>query len=127
MDLFNMAERVFKRVFKEDPDYFIFMKEFMEFLNGTGRFLDEMMRLESLKANYEKGVSPYHNPSLIAFTDLKTAQNWPLDLVAIWGLMADNSNSIARLAVCIYSIIANSGATEHNFSDFGNIQTKKRS
>ena len=41
--------------------------------------------------------------------------------------MADNSNSIARLAIHIYSIIANSGATEHNFSDFGNIQTKKRS
>jgi hypothetical protein len=54
MDLFNMAEHVFKRVFKEDPDYFIFMKKFMEFLNGTGRFLDEMMRLESLKANYIK-------------------------------------------------------------------------
>jgi len=40
--------------FKEDPDYFIFMKEFMEFLSGTGRFSDEMMRLESLKANYAK-------------------------------------------------------------------------
>jgi len=63
MDLFNMAERVFKRVFKEDPDYFIFMKEFMEFLSGTGRFSDEMMRLESLKANYAKEVSPYHNQS----------------------------------------------------------------
>jgi len=71
MDLFNMAEWVFKRVFKEDPDYFIFMKKFMEFLSGTGRFLDEMMRLESLKANYVKEVSLYHNLSLIAFTDLR--------------------------------------------------------
>lgn len=35
--------------------------------------------------------------------------------------MADNSNSITRLAIHIYSIIA----TKHNFSDFGNIQTKK--
>jgi hypothetical protein len=39
--------------------------------------------------------------------------------------MENNSNSIARLAIRIYSIIANSGATERNFSDFGNIQTKK--
>jgi hypothetical protein len=60
MDLFNMAERVFKRVFEKDPDCFIFMKEFMEFMNGTGRFSDEMMRLENLKANYAKEVSSYH-------------------------------------------------------------------
>jgi hypothetical protein len=37
--------------------------------------------------------------------------------------MADNSNSITRLAIHNHSIIA----TKHNFSDFGNIQTKKRS
>jgi hypothetical protein len=60
IDLFNMAERIFKHVFKEDPDCFIFMKEFMEFMNGTGRFSDEMMRLECLKANYAKEVSSYH-------------------------------------------------------------------
>jgi len=60
MDIFNMAERVFKHVFEEDPDCFIFMKEFMEFMNGMGRFLDEMMRLESLKVNYAKEVSSYH-------------------------------------------------------------------
>jgi len=41
--------------------------------------------------------------------------------------MANSSNSIARLAIHIYSIIANSGATECNFSDYGNIQTQKRS
>jgi hypothetical protein len=62
-----------------------------------------------------------------AFTDLIFTQRQPLDLVAIWGLMANGSNSIARLAIHIYSIIANSGATERNFSDYGNIQTKKHS
>ena len=60
MDIFNMAECVFKRVFEEDPDCFIFMKEFMEFMNDMGRFSDEMMRLESLKVNYAKEVSSYH-------------------------------------------------------------------
>ena len=39
--------------------------------------------------------------------------------------MANSSNSIARLAIRIYSIIANSGATEHNFSNYGNTQTQK--
>jgi hypothetical protein len=39
--------------------------------------------------------------------------------------MANSSNSIARLTIRIYSIIANSSATECNFSDYGNIQTQK--
>jgi hypothetical protein len=41
--------------------------------------------------------------------------------------MDDDTNGIARLAIRLFSIIANSGATERNFSDYGNIQTKKRS
>lgn len=39
--------------------------------------------------------------------------------------MDNDTNGIARLPICIFLIIANSGATECNFSDFGNIQTKK--
>jgi hypothetical protein len=41
--------------------------------------------------------------------------------------MDNNTNSIAHLAIHLFSIIANSGTTECNFSDHGNIQTKKRS
>jgi hypothetical protein len=41
--------------------------------------------------------------------------------------MANGSNSIARLVIRIYSIIANSSATEYNFSDYSNIQTQERS
>lgn len=40
--------------------------------------------------------------------------------------MEDGSDGVAKLAVRIFSVIANSGATERNFSDFGNIQTKRR-
>ena len=40
--------------------------------------------------------------------------------------MDDDSQGIAKLAIRIYSVIANSGANERNFSDFGNIQTKLR-
>ena len=39
--------------------------------------------------------------------------------------MDNNTNGIAHLAIHILSIIANSAVTEGNFSDFGNIQTKK--
>jgi hypothetical protein len=70
MDLFNMAERVFQRVFEEEPDYFLFMSEFTEFLDCKGRFSDEMMRLDTLKANYAKEVSSYHLSVLLAFTNL---------------------------------------------------------
>ena len=41
--------------------------------------------------------------------------------------MDNDTNGLARLAIRLYSIITNSGATECNFSDFGNIQTKKQS
>ena len=41
--------------------------------------------------------------------------------------MDNDTNGLARLAIRLYSIITNSGATECNSSDFGNIQTKKRS
>jgi hypothetical protein len=39
--------------------------------------------------------------------------------------MDNDTNGIACLVTGIFSIIANSGATEYNFSDFGNIQTKR--
>ena len=41
--------------------------------------------------------------------------------------MDNDTNGLACLAIRLYSIITNSGASEYNFSDFGNIQTKKRS
>jgi hypothetical protein len=88
MDLFNMAEQVFKWVFKEDPDYFIFMMEFMEFLNGTGRFLDEMMRLESLKANYAKEMSPYpgiQSDSFYSSQNHPELAPWPHSYLGTYG------------------------------------------
>lgn len=51
----------------------------------------------------------------------------PIDLVTIWSLMDDGSNGVAKLAkICIISVIANSGACEHTFSDFGIILSKIR-
>jgi len=41
--------------------------------------------------------------------------------------MDNDTNGLACLAIRLYSIITNSGASECNFSNFGNIQTKKRS
>ncbi len=40
--------------------------------------------------------------------------------------MDDGSNGIAKLAIRILSVIANSGACERTFSDFGIILTKIR-
>jgi hypothetical protein len=66
-------------------------------------------------------------PSSHSFQTRNLQQGKPLDLAAIWRFMDNDTNGVARLATRIFSIIANSGATECNFSDFGNIQTKKRS
>jgi hypothetical protein len=48
----------------------------------------------------------------------------PIDLIMIWKFMDNNSKGIAKLTICICSIIANSGASKCNFSDFSNIPTK---
>jgi hypothetical protein len=66
-------------------------------------------------------------PSLHGFQTQNLQQGKPLNLAAIWHFMDNDTNGIAHLATCIFLIIANSGMTECNFSDFGNIQTKRRS
>ncbi|KIM73621.1 hypothetical protein PILCRDRAFT_80982, partial [Piloderma croceum F 1598] len=105
--LYNMAENVYKRVFEQEPGWGL-LREFMDYSEGLGVYSDESMRLAYWKQRHEESGTP-------------------LDLVAIWCFMDNSTNGIARLAIRIFSIIANSGATKCNFSDFGNIQTKKRS
>jgi hypothetical protein len=94
-----MAESLYKRVFEQEP--------------GLG-LLQEFM--ESVRDNIT-----------VQESELMISKGTPLDLVAIWHFMDNNTNGIARLSIRIFSIIANSGATECNFSNFGNIQTKKHS
>jgi hAT family C-terminal dimerisation region len=49
-----------------------------------------------------------------------------LDVVRVWQFNNDDSNGIVKLAIRILSIVANSGASERNFSAFGTIQTDCR-
>jgi len=102
-----MAEKVYKRLFEQEPGWG-FMGEMMDYTDGLGVFSDENMQLGYWKQHYD-------------------GSGKPLDLAAIWRFMDNDTNGIAHLATRIFSIIANSGATECNFSDFGNIQTKRRS
>jgi len=51
-------------------------------------------------------------------------QNKPLDLVFIWKRMQTDGNQLSQLAIRILSVIANTAATERNFSDFGIAHTK---
>jgi hypothetical protein len=47
-------------------------------------------------------------------------------VVRVWQFNNNGSNGIMKLAICILSIVANSGASDRNFSAFGTIQTDRR-
>jgi hypothetical protein len=55
MTLFNMANRVFTRLFEHEPD-FNFMNEFTDFCDGLGKFSNESMGLAMWKAKFEGQV-----------------------------------------------------------------------
>jgi hypothetical protein len=71
-------------------------------------------------------MHPTHSVIPFISQSLKLLQGQPIDLVTIWSLMDDGGNGIAKLAIRILSVIANSGACECTFSDFGIILTKIR-
>ena len=52
MTLFNMANRVFTRLFEHEPD-FNFINEFTDFCDGLGRFSDETVGIAMWKAKFE--------------------------------------------------------------------------
>jgi hypothetical protein len=119
-----MVDKVFRRVFEEEPNLNL-LWEFMDYCDGVGLYSDEGMQLAYWKQKHEELVR--------CNTVCKLEQMFMLllgytfDLVAVWHFMDNDTNGLARLAIHIYSIITNSGAIECNFSDFGNIQTKKQS
>jgi hypothetical protein len=55
MTLFNMADHIFKRLFKYEPDL-DFMSEFTDFCDGVGKYLDENIGLAMWKAKFEGQV-----------------------------------------------------------------------
>jgi len=66
MTLFNMANRVFKRLFKREPDL-KFMGEFTDFCDGVGKFLDESMGLAMWKSKFEGQVQSIDRFELLTF------------------------------------------------------------
>jgi hypothetical protein len=53
--LYNMADKVFRRVFEEEPDLSL-LREFMDYCEGTGLYSDEGMRLAYWKQRHEDSV-----------------------------------------------------------------------
>jgi hypothetical protein len=72
MDLFNMADRVFKRLFSQDPK-FAFMAEFIDYYEGVEKFLEASMGLDGWKAKFNEQVSIQN--SLVSVTVLKTSDS----------------------------------------------------
>lgn len=55
-DLYDMAERVYKRVFQKDADV-AFLVGFTDYYNGEGEYSHERMKLDLLKEKYNNEVS----------------------------------------------------------------------
>ncbi|TFK78324.1 hypothetical protein K466DRAFT_507447, partial [Polyporus arcularius HHB13444] len=114
-DLFDMAIQAFKRFFGCDPDP-DFTDALLAYSQGKEEFSDARMMLESHQKLAEtRGTSP--------------------EVVQIWKLVDRSNdsyeicrgrNGIAKLAIRILSITANSADVERLFSLFGLIHTKRR-
>jgi len=70
MNLFNMADHVFKRFFSQDLK-FAFMAEFIDYYKGIGKFSEASMGLEGWKAKFNEQVSVQN--LLVLVTVLKTS------------------------------------------------------
>jgi hypothetical protein len=53
--LYNMAKKIFWRVFEEEPSW-VLLQEFMDYCDGTGLYSDESMRLAYWKQRHEELV-----------------------------------------------------------------------
>ncbi|TFK78604.1 hypothetical protein K466DRAFT_507046, partial [Polyporus arcularius HHB13444] len=114
-DLFDMAIRAFKRFFGCDPDP-DFTAALLAYSQGKEEFSDARMMLES----HQK---------------LAEARDITPDVAQIWKLIDRSNdpyeiccgrNGLAKLAIRILSITANSADVERLFSLFGLIHTKRR-
>jgi hypothetical protein len=66
MTLFNIADRVFKRLFEREPDL-KFMGEFTDFCDGVGKFSDESMGLVMWRSKFEGQVCSINRFELFMF------------------------------------------------------------
>ncbi|KIM35265.1 hypothetical protein M413DRAFT_79560, partial [Hebeloma cylindrosporum] len=111
--LYSMVERVYERVMRCKAD-FGFMDAYEDYKRSRGEFLDGSMSLQLMKRRF-------------------TEANLPLDLQRIWSRIDkgtkpcdDGQNGLAKLAIHIFAVVANSAGCERAFSNFGITHTKLR-
>ncbi|EIW55395.1 uncharacterized protein TRAVEDRAFT_131744, partial [Trametes versicolor FP-101664 SS1] len=114
-ELYELAERAFTRFYGCEPDA-RFAEALVEYSQAKAEFTDEKMRLKQAEQR-----------ALEKDTDI--------DIVSIWAdidrsndalAVCPGRNGVAKLAIRILSVVANSAGVECAFSDFGRIHTKAR-
>ncbi|KZT19628.1 hypothetical protein NEOLEDRAFT_1151838 [Neolentinus lepideus HHB14362 ss-1] len=110
MALYNMAEKLYSRVFREPPGW-EFWKAWMDYLAGHEEFSPEWMQLDKIRQRYIQ-------------------ENRQVDLVEVWKMFDSGSrqgwNTLVKLAIRVLTVVVNSAATERVFSELGLVITKVR-
>ncbi|KAJ7015787.1 ribonuclease H-like domain-containing protein [Mycena alexandri] len=106
----NIAKQLFTRFFDVEPDL-DFHTAFLDYSKGRKEFSAEYMRLAMMKQMHER-------------------ENQRLNVARVWERLdtgePNGRNGVARLALWLLSIIANSAGSERGFSKFGIILNKLR-
>lgn len=110
--LYNIVERVYERILRCSADGNLdFLRAFEDYKRSQGEFSDDNMSLALMKLKFEHS-------------------NAPLDLQLIWSRIDKDvdhgQNGLVKLAMRIYTVVANSAGCELVFSNFGITHTKLR-
>ncbi|EDR12066.1 uncharacterized protein LACBIDRAFT_324468 [Laccaria bicolor S238N-H82] len=108
VQLYNIMERTYERILQCESNL-DFLEAFKDYRWLRGEFSDDDMSLSLMKEKF-------------------THEGAPLDLQNIWAQIDKGvncgQNGLVKLAVHIFSVIANSAGCEHVFSKFGITHTK---
>ena len=119
--LYDMASRVFKWIYNENPNL-DFLKAFEDYFDNRNEFLSARMELDMMKSMYESHISqaPWYQITYIHGSQL---QDEDVDLVLVWKRLdtgeSEGHNCFVELAMHILTVIANSGGCKCTFSHFG--------
>lgn len=135
--LLAIARRTYKRFYNVDTDN-EFMKGILDYSSGQHEFTAEAMELDGFleEAKHRNAVSSGARSGISAgVIQLLTMPRQSVNIKQIWEFLNHSKDGppppgrtgVARMAVRILSIVANSGDSERVFSEFGATHTDRRS
>ncbi|KAI0658038.1 hypothetical protein C8Q70DRAFT_934641 [Cubamyces menziesii] len=117
LDIFDMVTTSFNWFFGCEPNA-DFTAALIDYSRNQKEFSDDKLHLNDFLKMAEKADKISQEPDVVQIWDLADKSN---STTAI----CTGRNGLPKLAICILSVIANSGGVERAFSNFGETHTKR--